>query len=125
MKRREFPTKVRVAVIKRATVDGVVFCEKCGALARKFQIDHVIADALGGKPVLENAMLICEPCFQEKNPKDTTLAAKVKRVEAKHIGAVTPKQKLQSRGFEKVEKPRRIDRSALPKLPPRPMFVDG
>jgi 5-methylcytosine-specific restriction endonuclease McrA len=120
MARREFPTKVRVAVIKRATKEGVIFCERCGSLAKKFQIDHIIADALGGEPVLENAMLICEPCFQEKNPKDTTLAAKVKRVEARHLGAVPPpRQKLQSRGFARKQ------RTPKPSLPPRALFRDA
>lgn len=120
MKRREFPTKVRVAVIKRATHEGVIFCESCGGLAKKFQIDHVIADALGGEPVLENAMLICEACYQVKNPKDTTLAAKVKRVEARHIGAIQPPRvKLQSRGFAKKH------REPKSSLPPRQLFEDA
>lgn len=120
MARREFPTKVKVAVIKRATVDSVIFCEKCGGLAKRFQIDHVIADALGGEPVLENAMLICEACYSEKNPKDTTLAAKVKRVEARHIGAKkTTGPRLMSRGFEKREKQKRFTKTPLP---PKDLF---
>lgn len=115
MARREFPTKVKVAVIKRATVDNVIFCEKCGGLAKKFQIDHIIADALGGEPVLENAMLICEGCYAEKNPKDTTLAAKVKRQEARHLGAKrTTVPRIVSRGFPKREKPRRFKKTPLP-----------
>lgn len=118
MARREFPTKIRVAVIKRATVGSVIVCEKCGGLAKKFQIDHVIPDSHGGEPVLENAMLICEYCYSEKNPRDTTVAAKLKRIEAKHLGAAKPKQKLQSRGFQKRE------RTPKPALPPRELFRD-
>ena len=88
MARAEFPRAVRIAVIKRATKENVIFCESCGALAKKFQVDHVIADSHGGKPVIENAMLICQPCFEVKNPQDATIAAKIKRQEADHLRVV-------------------------------------
>ena len=94
MARCEFPRTVKVEVVKRATRGNSVYCEACGLPAKKFQIDHVIADAHGGKPVIENAMLICEPCFSIKNPKDTTIAAKLKRQEEKHLGAIRPKAKI-------------------------------
>ena len=94
MARCEFPRTVKVAVVKRCQRANVVYCEACGLPARKWQIDHVIADAHGGKPVIENAMLICEPCFSIKNPKDTTIAAKLKRQEAKHLGAERPKPRI-------------------------------
>lgn len=119
MARREFPRAVKVAVIKRATREGVIYCEKCGALAKRFQIDHVIADALGGEPVLSNAELICELCFSVKNPQDTKLAAKSKRREAIHLGAKAPSpRKIASRGFDRRPRP-----DKLPLPPRRPMFV--
>ena len=117
MTRREFPTSVRVAVIKRATVRNVIMCEKCGHMAKRFQIDHIIADAHGGEPILSNAMLICAVCYGEKNPRDTKIAAKLKRVEAKNLGATKPKGRpLQSRGFERVEKPKREAKKTLKPL---------
>jgi 5-methylcytosine-specific restriction protein A len=118
-RRREFPTKVRVAVIKRAMRGNVVYCELCGGVAKRFQIDHVIADAHGGEPVIENAQLICEGCFGEKNPKDTKIAAKLKRIESRHVGAALPKQRLKSRGFPKRQREPAIDKGALPPLPRR------
>ncbi len=119
-KRREFPRSVRVTVIKRSTrANGVIYCESCGSPAKRFQIDHVIADSLGGEPVLENAQLICDVCYAIKNPKDTTAAAKAKRMEAKHIGAMTPKRRLMSRGFQKRA------RTPKPSLPPRQIYVDS
>ena len=48
MARREFPRSVKVAVIRRATRGGIVFCEKCGAMAKRWQIDHVRPDGLLG-----------------------------------------------------------------------------
>jgi 5-methylcytosine-specific restriction endonuclease McrA len=66
MTRREFPAKVRTAVIKRATHNDVAICEKCGAMAKRFQIDHVRPDGLLGEPTIENAMLICEACYRKR-----------------------------------------------------------
>jgi 5-methylcytosine-specific restriction protein A len=117
MARREFPRSVRVAVIKRCTRDNVIYCEACGLPAKRFQIDHIIADAHGGDPILENAQLLCEACYGVKNPKDTTIAAKLKRIEARHLGANRPKGKIASRGF-----PKRKERSSKPSLPPRQLY---
>lgn len=108
MARREFPTSVKVAVIKRSTRDGVTYCEKCKAIAKRWQIDHVNPDGLTGKPVIENAMLICKPCYSVKNPADTRVIAQAKRREARHVGAVQPKAPIQSRGFPKKPRPEKI-----------------
>jgi 5-methylcytosine-specific restriction enzyme A len=121
MSRREFPARVKVAVIKRATRDKAVYCEKCGALAKRWQIDHIRPDGLLGEPVIENAMLICEPCWQEKNPQDTKNIAQAKRREAKNIGAVKPKGQIANRGFVKAEKPERVSKTMPPR---RPMFEE-
>lgn len=88
--RREFPRSVKVAVIKRCSRDKQVWCEKCALPTKKWQIDHVIADAHGGEPTVENAMLICEACYSVKNPVDTSAAALIKRQEAASLGADKP-----------------------------------
>lgn len=88
MTRREFPTKVRVAVIKRASDEqGRIFCEACGALVKRFQIDHIRPDGLLGEPTQENAQLLGECCFAPKNAKDTADIARAKRREAIDKGA--------------------------------------
>lgn len=86
MNRREFPPKVKVAAFERAKGR----CEKCTArlVVGKFAYDHVIADALGGEPTLENCAVLCGSCHGEKTPGDTTLAAKVKRIRAKQVAGV-------------------------------------
>jgi hypothetical protein len=68
----------------------MILCEQCGGFAKRFQIDHVIADAHGGEPTLENAQLLCEDCYAIKNPKDTTIAARLKRQEARNLGIRKP-----------------------------------
>ena len=117
MARRNFTKAVMVQRIKAATVNGQVFCEGCGALCSKFQIDHIRADGLLGEPTFENSRLLCIPCHAEKTKDDVARIAKAKRVEAKHLGAVVPKQKIQSRGFQKQEKKEKI-----PLPPKRQMF---
>lgn len=107
MTRREFPRSVKVAVIKRTTSDGVTYCEKCGAMAKKWQIDHVRPDGLLGEPVIENAMLICQPCYTVKNAADTSEIAKAKRREAKNLGADQPKGNIKSAGFAKASPQRK------------------
>lgn len=119
MSRKEFPTKVRVAVIKRATKDFVIYCEGCGCWTREFQIDHIVPAALGGPATLENAQLLGRCCYSVKNPSDTKKAAKTKRVEAKHLGADRPKQKIKSRGFMKAKK-----REPKQPLEPRALYQE-
>ena len=125
MTRREFPRSVKVAVVKRATRESVVYCEACGAQAKRWQIDHVRPDGLGGDPVLANAMLICEACFGAKNPADTRTIAKAKRREARHIGVKTPPAiQIKSRGFTKAVRDPRAGKARIQRvqLPPRQMF---
>lgn len=129
MARREFPTAVRVAAAKRATdVDGVMRCERrgCGAVLvpGRWQIDHVIPDALGGEPVLANAQCLCEACWGQKNPKDTRDAAKAKRREAAHLGADMPAAKpIRSAGFDRTSRKR--ERHPMPALAPRALYREA
>lgn len=95
MARKNFTKAVKVACIKRATRDAVVYCEECGLPAKKWQIDHINPDGLTGQPTLENAKLLCLPCHDVKtNTKDKPAIAEAQRREAKHLGAVKPKASI-------------------------------
>ena len=125
MTRREFSTAVKVAVVKRATLNGLVYCEGCGLPTRDFRVDHKRADGLLGDPTIENAQLLGKCCYAAKDAADTTAIAKAKRREASHLG-VKPARAFQirSRGFRKFARPsnagaERIDKAALPPLPRR------
>lgn len=93
MSRKEFSKAVKVACIKRATVNGIVYCDECHALAKRYEIDHKDADALTGEPTLENARLLCIPCHREKTAKDINAISEAKRREAKHLGAKPPQHR--------------------------------
>lgn len=121
MARKEFSKSIKVACIKRATVEGQVYCEECGCLTKgRFEIDHVRADGLLGEATLENAKLLCKPCHDEKTKADVAAIAQAKRREALHLG-VRKKPSFVSRGFAKFTK---APKEPL-KLPPRkPLFKD-
>lgn len=84
--RREFSAKVMVAAFKRCKGR----CESCGVRlsAGRINYDHVIPDAMGGQPLLENCAVLCAACHGVKTRTlDVPAIAKVKRIQAKHIGA--------------------------------------
>lgn len=86
--RREFSAKVKQAAYERA--EG--HCESCTAPLSPGHVhyDHVIPDALGGEPTLENCACICTPCHSRKTAKeDVPRISKMKRQRANHIGART------------------------------------
>lgn len=110
MSRRSFTTKQRVAFF--TLHKGI--CHLCGGAiqpGQNWEVEHVIALALGGADEPENWRPAHKKCHAVKTATgDVPAIAKAKRREAKHIGASSPsKVSIQSRGFEK--KPR------IPKLP--------
>jgi 5-methylcytosine-specific restriction protein A len=117
MARKEFSAKVRdQAFAKSGNVCGVC---KLPLVVGKFAYDHILPDALGGKPELANCMVICTPCHAEKTGKqDVPRIRKADRQRRAHIGAkVEPAKKIESAGF-----PAKAKREPKPSLPPRPMF---
>lgn len=83
--RQEFPAKIKVAAFERAGGR----CEECTAFlcAGKFDYDHRIPDALGGKPTLDNCVVTCRACHSEKTFKsDIPKIAKTRRIRKREAG---------------------------------------
>lgn len=84
--RREFPKSVKLAAWDRANGH----CEECGVKIRAGlgpHYDHVIPDAVGGEPVLENCAVLCRTCHGVKTARaDIPAIAKTKRVRDKSLG---------------------------------------
>lgn len=83
--RRPFPAKVMLAAFERAKDH----CEGCGAPLRtgRFHYDHILPDAMGGEPTLENCQVLCTACHGIKTRTgDIPRIAKTKRIRAKHLG---------------------------------------
>ena len=108
--RREFPKQVKRDALRRA--EGKCETPTCSAvLGVKFHFDHDIADGLGGEPTLENCRVLCFACHDTKTRKhDVPLIAKVKRINDKHNGIRTARQKIQSAGFRKAAPQRTASR---------------
>ena len=102
MARREFTKSTKVAIIKRATVGGVTRCEECRCAVVRFEIHHRKEDALeidkSAKLTADDGLLLCYPCHDELTRPFQTVIAKVRRIEAKHLG-VRSSPAFQSRKF--------------------------
>lgn len=98
--RREFAAKVKIAAWERSGGH----CEECLArIIARPEYDHILPDALGGEPTLENCKVLCSKCHRIKtSEEDVPRIAKTKRTKRKAIGA-WPKafRPLRSRGFQK------------------------
>lgn len=104
--RRPFPAKVMVDAFKRAKGH----CQKCTVRLSvgKFAYDHVIPDALGGEPTLENCEVLCASCHGVKTHRtDIPAIAKVKRQEARHVGASRSSSPMPGSRGTKWRKPMR------------------
>lgn len=56
----------------------------------RFHYDHVLPDALGGEPTLENCAVLCRACHDEKTHKsDVPRISKMKRQRVRNLGAKT------------------------------------
>jgi len=52
----------------------------------------------------DKIFLVCKACHSEKSKKDTTEAARAKRLGKKHTGEIKPKGMIKSRGFDKSKR---------------------
>lgn len=93
MPRREFPKPVKRDAFLRA--NGA--CEACGLKLQTGRIhyDHIIADALGGEPTLENCACICTACHAVKTrTQDVPTIAKSNRIRDAHRGITRTKRPM-------------------------------
>jgi 5-methylcytosine-specific restriction endonuclease McrA len=99
--RREFSK----AVMRDAAARAGGRCENpnCGARLAlgDFHYDHIIPDALGGEPTLDNCQVICRACHKEKTGKaDIPRIAKTKRISDREKGIRKPRTIIRWRRFD-------------------------
>lgn len=98
--RKEFTASVKLEAWERC--GG--FCADClTKIIGRPEYDHIIPDALGGEPTLDNCQVLCSKCHRLKtSERDVPRIAKTKRQKRKALNA-WPKTKrpLRSRGFQK------------------------
>lgn len=94
--RREFPRKIRAAIVLRATnADGLICCEGCGlVLGRKpYEVDHTTPEALvmdKSKPLTadDGKLLGKACCHSPKTAEDIRRFRKADRQRDRHTGAM-------------------------------------
>ena len=94
MARKEFSTKTMDQAYARS--GGRCENKACGAVLRpgKFHYDHILPDALGGKPTLANCHVLCIGCHKAKTAReDVPRIRKADRQRKAHIGAKAPPTK--------------------------------
>lgn len=73
-------------------------CQRCGwALTpgTRWEVDHVIPLALGGRDATDNMQVLCSPCHGGKTrERDVPAIAKTARIRARHLGARTSRRPL-------------------------------
>lgn len=119
MSRREFPRGVKVEIYRRAKDPaGVLRCEKCCAAVAAGEIHHIDMDAMQtdktGRLVADDGIFLCRPCHKAITATQAPKLAKVKRIEAKHLG-------IRGRGFRPREKAPKVLSKAIP---PRPIYEE-
>ncbi len=117
-KRRSITTAMRLRIW--AAHEGT--CHLCGLrikVGEQWDVEHVKPLWLGGHDTEANMAPAHKDCHAPKTAQEATDRAKTNRQAAKHIGAITPKRRLLSRGFQKREK------TPKPSLPPRQIYQDS
>jgi 5-methylcytosine-specific restriction protein A len=98
--RREFSKQIKLRAWERANGK----CEECTAILRPgyFDYDHIVPDAMGGEPTLDNCSVLCRACHDNKTRKsDTPAIAKSNRTRNRHLGIARKPTKF--RGWRKMD----------------------
>lgn len=92
MTRRNFSRKTLAKGFLRAGGK----CELCQAKLKTGEGigDHILPDALGGDPTLENLQIICSVCDKAKTKNDVRQIRKADRQRDKHTGAAKSKNPM-------------------------------
>lgn len=124
-KRKTVTTAMRLRIW--AAHNGV--CHLCklpihAERGERWHVEHIVPLWNDGADKEANMAPAHIDCHAPKTKEEAKTRSKGNRQKARHIGAAPEaRQKLKGAGFPKSEKPRRIDKSAIPPLPPRPFFV--
>jgi 5-methylcytosine-specific restriction protein A len=92
--RRTLSTTERLALFLRAR--GT--CQACGwrlTPGTRWEVDHILPRALGGRDSPENLQVLCRACHGGKTARqDLPALAKTRRLKARHLGATRPRAVL-------------------------------
>ncbi len=124
--RTNFTKKVQRQAIVRAAgrCEGLLPSGKrcpCELQPGRFQVDHVVPDAIGGPSILSNAQVLCTDCHDPKTQGDRKRIDKAKRQADAHLGIKDPHSRPIA-GGQPLPPGRPAQRATAPltkQLPPR------
>jgi len=94
VRRRSLSTRERLALFLAANGR----CQRCGWIltpGTRWDIDHVIPLALGGRDHADNMQVLCAPCHGGKTHQiDVPAIARTTRIQARHLGARASRRPL-------------------------------
>ncbi|BAQ49467.1 hypothetical protein Maq22A_1p36285 (plasmid) [Methylobacterium aquaticum] len=93
----------------------------CELQPGRFQVDHVVPDAIGGPSILSNAQVLCTDCHDPKTQGDRKRIDKAKRQADAHLGIKDPHSRPIA-GGQPLPPGRPAQRATAPltkQLPPR------
>lgn len=71
------------AKVKRAVHEACNYeCALCSARDVKFDVDHILSQALGGSDEMDNLRLLCKPCHKVKSKEDAWKLSLITRAAA-------------------------------------------
>ena len=118
------PASVRLRILRR--YEGKCYLTKIIiADGQQFDLEHLKPLEEGGEHRESNLAPVLRLAHEIKTAAERKRQAKADRVAKKAHGLVEAKQKIQSAGFATRSKPPTIDKSCLPKLPPRSLYRDA
>lgn len=85
--RRKLSTRARLACWERHGGRCCLCGERIDGARERWIVEHILALELGGPDTEDNMAPAHERCAIEKTRKDHAMAAKAKRMKARHIGA--------------------------------------
>jgi 5-methylcytosine-specific restriction protein A len=94
VRRRSLATRERLALFLAAHGR----CQRCGwilAPGTRWEVDHVVPLALGGRDHADNMQVLCSPCHGGKTHRiDVPAIARTARIRARHLGARASRRPL-------------------------------
>jgi 5-methylcytosine-specific restriction enzyme A len=114
--RRTLSTAERLALFLKARGQ----CQACGwrlAPGMRWEVDHVVPLALGGRDMLDNLQVLCRACHAGKTAhQDLPALARTRRLKARHLGATRPRSVLPGSRHSRWKK--RLDGRVELRTPP-------
>lgn len=109
------PDSVRLRILRRAEskcyLTGILIAD-----GQAFDLEHVKPLEEGGEHRESNLRPVLRLPHELKTAAERKRAAKADRIAKRAHGLAPARKKIESRGFDKAERPRKIDKSALPPL---------